>query len=245
MSRIPALLFGVVAYIVFFLTFLYQIGFVTGVVVPKAINDGAVMPPLQAITTDVILLALFAIQHTIMARLAFKKWWKSIVPEPVERSVFVLVASLLLLVMNWQWQPLPGIVWKIEAPIWRAVVYALAGVGWAVVLYSTFLINHFDLFGLRQVWLYFQGREYTTVVFKETVLYQWLRHPLMLGFIIAFWATPDMTQGHLLFAAVTTAYILVAIHIEERTLVAIHGDEYQRYQERVSMIIPMPPKSRA
>jgi protein-S-isoprenylcysteine O-methyltransferase Ste14 len=239
------LLFGIVCYVIFFVTFLYQIGFVTGVVVPKAINDGPVVPPLQAITTDVILLALFAVQHTIMARLAFKQWWKTIVPEPIERSVFVLLASLLLLLMNWLWQPLPEIVWRVDNPAGRIIIYTVAGGGWVIVLYATFLINHFDLFGLRQVWLYFNAQEYTTVVFKETLLYRWLRHPLMFGFIIAFWATPDMTQGHLLFAAVTTSYVLIAIHIEERTLVAIHGDDYRRYQERVSMIIPMPPKSRA
>ncbi len=180
-----------------------------------------------------------------MARLAFKRWWTTIVPAPMERSVFVLLASLLLLLMNWQWQPLPEIVWQVENPVGRILLYVVAGAGWGIVLYATFLINHFDLFGVRQVWLYFQKCEITPVKFKETVLYQWVRHPLMLGFIIAFWATPDMTQGHLLFAVVTTAYILIAIRIEERTLLAIHGEDYRRYQERVSMIIPMPPNSKA
>ncbi len=244
MSRLLALLFGLLCYVIFLATFLYQIGFVAGVVVPKTINDGEVVSPIQAIATNVVLLGLFAVQHTIMARMAFKRWWTTVIPEPVERSLFVLLASLLLLLMNWLWKPLPEIVWRVENPAGRILLYAVAGAGWGIVLYATFLINHFDLFGVRQVWRYFQKLENAPVKFKETVLYQWVRHPLMLGFIIAFWATPDMTQGHLLFAVVTTAYILIAIRIEERTLLAIHGEEYQRYQERVSMIIPMPPKSK-
>ena len=241
MTRSLALLFGVVCYVVFLVTFLYQIGFVAGVVVPKNIDDGAVVSQFQAIAINVVLLGLFAIQHTIMARLAFKRLWKLIVPEPIERSVFVLVSSLLLLLMNWQWKPMPEIVWQIDSNFGRILLYVIAAVGWGIVLYATFLINHFDLFGLRQVWLYFNKVEYTTVKFEETVLYRWMRHPLMFGFIIAFWATPFMTQGHLLFAVVTTAYILMAIQVEERTLIAIHGDEYRRYQRRVSMIIPMMP----
>lgn len=241
MTRVLVLLFGILCYVAFFVTFLYQIGFVAGVVVPKTIDDGPVVSRFQAMATDVVLLSLFAIQHTLMARLSFKRWWTTIVPEPIERSVFVLLSSLLLLLMNWQWKPLPEIVLRVDSTFGRILLYAGAGAGWGLVLYATFLINHFDLFGLRQTWLYFNKVEYTPVKFKETVLYRWLRHPLMLGFIIAFWATPDMTQGHLLFAVVTTAYILIAIQIEERTLLALHGEEYRRYRERVSMIIPMPP----
>ncbi len=244
MSRPLALLFGLVCYALFLVTFLYQVGFVAGVVVPKAVDDGPVEAPARAIVTDVVLLGLFAVQHTVMARQAFKRWWTTVIPEPVERSVFVLLASLLLLLMNWQWKPLPEPVWRVTGPAGRTLVYALAAAGWGVVLYATFLINHFDLFGLRQVWRYCRRREPTPVEFKETILYRWVRHPLMLGFIVAFWATPDMTQGHLLFAAVTTAYILIALRIEDRTLLAIHGENYRRYQERVSMIIPMPPKVR-
>jgi len=243
MKRVLVLLFGVLCYVVFFATFLYQIGFVANLVVPKAIDDGVALSALHAAVIDVVLLSLFAIQHTIMARLAFKRWWTPIVSQPVERSVFVLLASLLLLLMNWQWQPLPELVWHVENALGRFLLFAVSFAGWGLVLYATFLINHFDLFGVRQAWLYYSGHEYTPVRFKETVLYRWVRHPLMLGFIIAFWATPDMTQGHLLFAAVTTAYVLVAIQIEERTLVAIHGDDYRRYQGRVSMILPMRPKS--
>lgn len=242
MKRVLVLLFGTLSYVVFLAAFLYQIGFLANRWVPKSIDGAAANPTLRAAAIDIILLSLFAIQHTIMARLAFKRWWTTIIPQPIERSVYVLLASLLLLLMNWQWQPLPGIVWHVDASIARIMLLAISFAGWALVLYATMLINHFDLFGLRQVWLYFRGREYTQVHFKETVLYQWVRHPLMFAFIIAFWATPDMTLGHLLFAALTTAYVLVAIHIEERTLVAIHGDEYRQYQARVSMIIPMRPK---
>jgi protein-S-isoprenylcysteine O-methyltransferase Ste14 len=237
------LLFGVVSYFLFLGTFLYQIGFVANMVVPKGIDSGMVAPVAQAIGMNVALLSVFAIQHTIMARLAFKKWWTQIVSPAIERSIFVLITSLILLLMNWQWIPLLEPVWHVEGEGARIALFAVSFVGWGLVLYSTFLINHFDLFGLRQVWLYFKGIEYTPVEFKETVLYSWVRHPLMVGFIIAFWATPDMTQGHLLFAVVTTAYILVAIQIEERTLVALHGDDYREYQKLVSQIIPMPPKS--
>jgi protein-S-isoprenylcysteine O-methyltransferase Ste14 len=243
MKRYSVLLFGIGCYVLFQIAFLYQVGFVAGFAVPKTIDDGAAAPKLQAVATDVGLLGLFAIQHTIMARISFKRWWKTIVGDATERSVFVLVASLILLLMNWLWKPLPEVVWQVDSPVGRGLLYALAASGWAVVLYATFLINHFDLFGLRQTWLYFTGRPYETVKFKETVLYRWVRHPLMLGFLVAFWATPDMTQGHLLFAAVTTVYVLLAIRIEERTLAAIHGEDYRQYQERVSMIIPRPPKA--
>jgi protein-S-isoprenylcysteine O-methyltransferase Ste14 len=243
LNRSLVLLFGGLSYCVFFFTFLYQVGFVESMVVPKAMNDGEVVSVAQAVVINLVLLSLFAIQHTVMARLVFKQWWTKIVPEPIERSVFVLLTSLLLLLMNWQWSPLPKYIWHLQGSGGRTVLYAVSFAGWVLVLYATFLINHFDLFGLRQVWLYFQRREYTEVPFKETVLYSWVRHPIMLGFIIAFWATPDMTQGHLLFAVVTTAYIFVGIQIEERTLLALHGEDYRRYRERVSMIIPMPPKA--
>jgi protein-S-isoprenylcysteine O-methyltransferase Ste14 len=242
LKRSLVLLFGVLSYGVFFFTFVYQIGFVEGMVVPKAMNDGAVVSVTQAVVINLVLLSLFAIQHTIMARLVFKRLWTKIVSEPIERSVFVLLTSLLLLLMNWQWSPLPEHIWHVQGSGGRTALYAMSFAGWGLVLYATCVINHFDLFGLRQVWLYFKRSEYTQVEFKETVLYSWVRHPIMLGFIIAFWATPDMTQGHLLFAAVTTAYILIGIQIEERTLLALHGENYRRYRERVSMIIPMPPK---
>jgi protein-S-isoprenylcysteine O-methyltransferase Ste14 len=236
------LLFGVVTYAIFFGTFLYQIGFVEGMVVPKAMNDGVTSLITQAIAINLGLLSLFAIQHTIMARLSFKKWWTQVVPEPIERSIFVLLASLLLLLLNWQWRPMPEHVWHIEGDLGRNALYGVSLAGWGLVLYATFVINHFDLFGLRQVWLYFKGQEYKPVEFKQTVLYSWVRHPIMLGFLIAFWATPDMTQGHLLFALVTTAYVVIGVNIEERTLLALHGEDYRQYRRRVSMLIPMPPK---
>jgi protein-S-isoprenylcysteine O-methyltransferase Ste14 len=243
MSRILVLLFGTFSYVLFLFAFLYQMGFVGSMVVPKAIDDGEVIAALPAVLINILLLSLFAIQHTIMARIAFKKWWTKIVPAPIERSIFVLLSSLILLLMNWQWNPLPEMVWHIEGTIGRNLLIALSLAGWGLVLYASFLINHFDLFGLRQVWIHFKGQPYTSVHFKESLLYRWVRHPLMLGFIIAFWATPDMSQGHLLFAVVTTAYALFGIQVEERTLTAIHGDNYREYQKRVSMIVPMPPKS--
>lgn len=240
MSRSLTLAFGIFCYVIFLVTFLYQIGFVAGFVVPKTIDDGTTVSRSAAIVTNIVLLGLFAIQHTIMARLAFKRWWNRIVPPAIERSIFVLIASVLLLLMNWLWKPLPEMVWQVDFAAGRFVLYALAAAGWLLVLYSTFLINHFDLFGLRQVWLYYRNVEYTPVQFRENVLYRWVRHPLMLGFIIAFWATPDMSQGHLLFAIVTTLYILVAIQIEERTLLELHGEDYREYRRRVSMILPLP-----
>lgn len=241
MKRFLVLLFGILCYVIFLFAFIYQIGFLANLWVPKGIDSGDVVSPLWAVGINVALLGLFALQHTVMARLTFKRWWTTVIYPPIERSIFVLLSSLLLLTMNWLWKPLPEFVWRVESAPGRLVLFTASAVGWALALYSTFLINHFDLFGLRQVWLDFRGQMQTPVRFKETVLYQWVRHPLMLGFMIAFWATPDMTQGHLLFALVTTVYVLVAIQIEERTLVAIHGDEYRWYQKRVSMIIPMAP----
>ena len=242
LKRISVFLFGVVTYMIFFVTFLYQIGFVERLYVPKTINDGDVIGMTQAILINLGLLSIFAIQHTIMARIAFKKWWTTIVPEPSERSIFVLLTSLILLLMNWKWAPMPDLVWHVEASSLRTALTVLSFLGWGLVLYATFLIDHFDLFGLRQVWLYLKGRDYTKVEFKQSLVYNWVRHPIMLGFIIAFWATPDMTQGHLLFAAVTTAYILLGIQVEERTLLALHGEDYNAYRDRVSMIFPLPPK---
>lgn len=242
MNRTLIFIYGIVSYLLFFFTFCYQIGFVGDMVVPKNINDGPITPLTQALLVNVGLLSLFAVQHTIMARLFFKRWWTTVIPEPMERSTFVLLTSLLLLLMNWQWRPLPDVVWHVDMAAASGLLIAISFLGWGTVLYATFLIDHFDLFGLRQVWLYFQEREYTAVPFKETVLYNWVRHPLMLGFLTAFWATPHMTQGHLLFAVVTTAYVLVAIQVEEQTLIALHGDDYRAYRKRVSMIIPWPPK---
>lgn len=245
MQRFLALLYGVIAYAIFLLAFLYAIGFVENMIVPKGIDDGEPAPMATAIIINLLLLSLFAIQHSIMARPAFKNWWTRIVPRPVERSTFVLLASLILLLLYWQWRPITTTVWRVDPEWARILLFAVSFAGWALVLYATFVIDHFDLFGLRQVWLYFTGRPYTPLVFKERAVYRLVRHPLMLGFIIAFWSTPDMTVGHLLFAAVTTAYILVAIQIEERDLIRYHGDDYKAYRRRTSMLVPWPRRSPA
>ena len=187
---------------------------------------------------NLLLLSVFAVQHSVMARLRFKRWWTTIVPEPVERSTFVLLTSLILLLIAWQWRPMTGVVWEAGGTA-RALLYGLCGVGWVIVLYATMLIDHLDLFGVRQVLLHARGEEYTPVKFQMRSLYRWIRHPLLAGFMIAFWATPTMTTGHLLFAFTTTAYMLVAIQIEEQTLLAVHGSDYQQYRDRVSMLIPL------
>jgi methanethiol S-methyltransferase len=238
MGKLVAFLYGLVASVVFFVAILYAIGFVTGLMVPKTIDSGPTGPPLQAIIVDLLLMALFALQHSVMARPQFKKWWTQFVPVAVERSTFVLFASLALLLLYWQWQPIPTVVWQVSNPQVAASLVGLQLFGWALVFASTFLINHFELFGLHQVANNLAGKPMPAVRFRTPVLYKLVRHPIYLGFIIAFWATPAMTAGHLLFAAVTTAYIFVGIALEERDLVAVFGDEYRRYRQRVSMIVP-------
>jgi protein-S-isoprenylcysteine O-methyltransferase Ste14 len=238
-ARALTLVYGVATYLFFFCTFLYLIGFVGNWIVPKGIDDG---PPAAsagaAIAVNVLLLGLFAVQHTIMARPAFKEIWTRWVPWHVERSTYVLLATAILAVMAWQWQPLPEPVWRIESPLVAGVLTAVSLAGWGIVLVSTFLIDHFELFGLKQTVSYAMGRPHEPPRFKERLFYRWVRHPLMLGFLIAFWATPTMSQGHLLFAVVTTAYILIAVQIEERTLVHLHGERYRSYQRRVPMLLP-------
>lgn len=238
MSRILAFLYGVVAYFIFFGTFLYLIGFVGGLVVPKTVDSGGQASLGAAFAINIALIALFGVQHTVMARPAFKAWWTKIVPRPVERSTYVLIASLILIVMMWQWRPMTQTVWLVENDIGAGVLWALFALGWLLVLGSTFAIDHFDLFGLRQVFRHFRGQEQAPVDYKESWFYKFVRHPLMLGFLIAFWAAPHMTMGHLLFAVGFTAYILIALQYEERDLVAAHGDRYKDYQRRVSMLIP-------
>jgi protein-S-isoprenylcysteine O-methyltransferase Ste14 len=238
MSRFIAFLYGLVAYLVFFVTFLYAIGFVEGLWVPKTIDTGAVTPLLEAFIVNLVLLSVFAVQHSVMARPQFKQWWTQYVPKSVERSTYVLLASLALVLLFWQWRPMPAVVWLVANPQLATAVVVLSFAGWLMVLASTFMINHFELFGLHQVVNNLAGREMPTVRFKTPMLYNFVRHPIYLGFIIAFWAEPRMTVGHLLFAAVTTAYIFVGIFLEEHDLVDLLGDDYRRYKERVSMLIP-------
>ena len=238
MTRMLAFLYGLVSYLVFFGTFLYAIGFVEGLVVPKTIDTGTVVPFAEALIVNLLLMSLFAVQHSLMARKQFKDWWTQYVPKSVERSTYVLFASLALVLLFWQWRPMPAVVWQIADPTIAKSIMALSFVGWLLVLTSTFLINHFELFGLHQVTNNLVGRGMPPVRFKTPVLYKVVRHPIYLGFIIAFWAAPTMTVGHLLFAAVTTAYIFVGIFLEERDLIELFGDEYRRYRERVSMLIP-------
>lgn len=243
MNRMVIFLYGLVAYIVFLMSFLYAIGFVGNIVIPKSINSGEAGPLGSSLALNVVLLGLFAIQHSVMARQGFKRWWTRIIPREAERSTYVLVSSLLLLLLFWKWQPMLGIVWVVENPMGGFFLGFLFWVGWLTVLVATFMINHFDLFGLRQATLLLRQQEYTPLPFKTRGLYRWVRHPIMLGFLVAFWATPVMTAGHLLFAVATTAYILVGIFLEERDLVKFFGQTYLDYRRRVRALFPLPKKS--
>jgi protein-S-isoprenylcysteine O-methyltransferase Ste14 len=239
MGRILAFAYGVVAYIIFFVSFLCVIAFVGDLGVGRAMDAGPAGPLWQALLVNGGLLALFAVQHSVMARPAFKRWWTRIVPPVIERSTYVLLASLIVLLIVWQWRPMPQVVWDLRGTIGGGVLTAAFWSGWLLVLYATFLIDHFDLFGLRQVGLFLMQRDYTPVRFQTAGLYQWIRHPIMTGFLIAFWATPYMSVGHLVFALGTTGYILVGVGLEERDLLAHHGDRYRAYKRSVSMVLPL------
>ena len=238
MGKFIAFLYGLASYLVFFFTFLYAIGFVSGLLVPKTIDTGVAGSMGEAFIVNLLLMSLFAVQHSVMARKQFKQWWTQYVPKSVERSTYVLFASLTLVLLFWQWQPMPAVVWQVTNAQAAGLILGVSFIGWLLVLTSTFLINHFELFGLHQVVNNLAGRGMAQPRFKTPVLYKVVRHPIYLGFIIAFWVAPVMTVGHLLFAAVTTAYIFVGIFLEERDLVEMFGDEYRRYRERVGMIIP-------
>jgi protein-S-isoprenylcysteine O-methyltransferase Ste14 len=237
-GRATAFLYGIVAYLAFFVTILYAIAFIGGFLVPKTIDSGETGSIAQALVVNLLLMSLFAVQHSVMARKGFKQWWTRFVPKSIERSTYVLLSSLVLLLLFWQWRPLPAVVWQVEDRQLAMILTAVSHIGWLIVFTSTFLINHFELFGLHQVANNLTGRPMPAPRFRVPLLYGFVRHPLYLGFIIAFWAAPTMTVGHLLFAAVTTAYILVAIQLEERDLVDLFGDDYRRYRKRVSMLFP-------
>jgi methanethiol S-methyltransferase len=238
LGRLVAFLYGVASYVLFFVTILYAIGFGEGLLVPKAIDTGPVVSTGEAIIVNLLLMSLFAIQHSVMARPQFKRWWTQYVPKSVERTTYVMLASLALVLLFWQWRPMPAVVWQIGNPQIAMAVMGVSFVGWVTVFASTFMINHFELFGLHQVANNLTGRPMPTATFRTPMLYRLVRHPIYLGFILAFWAAPTMTVGHLLFAAVTTAYIFVGIWLEERDLVDLFGDDYRRYRSRVSMLLP-------
>ena len=240
MGRLGAFVYGIVAYVIFLATFLYAIGFVGNILVPKSMDSGATGPFLQALAVDAVLLAIFAIQHSTMARPAFKRWARRFIPPPIERSTYVLMASLALALLFWQWQPLGGVIWQVEDEAARIALRMVFWTGWLTVLVTTFLIDHFDLFGLRQVYLYLRGREYSAIAFRTPGPYNFVRHPLYVGFLLAFWAAPTMTATHLVFALATTAYILIAIQLEEHDLIAHYGETYRDYRERVPMVLPLP-----
>ena len=239
MSKMIFFVYGVISYLIFFGTFCYAVGFVSSLFVPKHIDSIPVTPLGYALLIDAALLSLFAVQHSVMARPAFKKWWTRFIPEPIERSTYVLLASLCLILLFWYWQPLGGIIWQVESAGWSIFLKSLCLLGFGIVLVSTFLINHFDLFGLRQVWLYAAGRKYEPLPFRTPLLYNYVRHPIYLGFMIAFWATPTMTAAHLFFAVMTTGYMLVAIQFEENDLVKTFGDKYREYRKSAPMLIPL------
>ncbi|MDE2375869.1 methanethiol S-methyltransferase [Bradyrhizobium sp.] len=236
--KIIAFLYGIAAYLVAFVTLLYAIGFVMGLVVPKSIDTGADSSAIEPLVVDLLLMALFAVQHSVMARQRFKAWWTQYVPKPVERSTYVLAAALSLALLFWQWRPMPQVIWEVEDPDFAVTIVTLSLAGWALLFASTFMINHFELFGLHQVTNHLIDKEPPATQFRTPLVYKFVRHPIYLGLIIAFWAAPTMTVGHLLFASVTTAYILLGIALEERDLIAVFGDEYRQYKERVAMLVP-------
>lgn len=238
MKKIIFLLYGVLCYLMFVISILYAVGFLTNLFVPKSVDSGETKSFIIALLINVLLIGAFAIQHSVMARQGFKQWWTKKIPAPIERSTYVLMASLLLILLYWKWEPMPNIIWSVKTPLISNLLLGLGLSGWALVFISTLLFSHFDLFGLRQVFHYYKGKEYTPVKFKSPLLYRLVRHPIYLGYIIAFWVTPLMTVGHLVFAIGTTAYIFIGIFFEERDLVAFYGQVYTTYKREVSMLFP-------
>jgi protein-S-isoprenylcysteine O-methyltransferase Ste14 len=239
-GRIAAFVYGLVAYAAFFVVILYLIGFVGNMVVPKSIDSGREGPLEQALLWNIGLIVLFGVQHSVMARPAFKARWTRLVPAPIERSTFVLATSVVFALLYWQWRPITAEVWHVENPVAAAALTGLSFAGWGVLFYSSFLVDHFDLFGLRQVYFHLIGKQYTQPELKTVSLYKWVRHPLMLGVLIAVWAAPTMTYGHLVFSTVMTAYVFVGIALEERDLKRLLGSEYERYRRETPMLVPLP-----
>ena len=239
MAALLSLLYGIVVYAFFLATFLYAIGFTGNLVVPKTIDVGPSAPLTQALVVDLLLLGLFAVQHSVMARRAFKRWWTAFVPPAIERSTYVLAATSALALLLWQWRPIAEpVIWSVDSVVAATLLDAIFWLGWAILLTATFLINHFELFGVRQVFARLAGRELPEPAFRTPFLYRYVRHPIYLGFLLGFWSTPVMTAGHLLFAIATTGYILVGIWFEERDLVAQFGEQYRRYRRQVGMLVP-------
>jgi methanethiol S-methyltransferase len=238
MKKIIFLIYGIIAYIIFFGTYCYAVGFVTNFVVPTGLDSKPTSPLGFALLVNVGILVLFALQHSVMARPAFKRWWTTIVPEPLERSTYVLLSSVCMILLFIYWQPIVGVVWSVNSELAYQILTGISLLGFVIVLVSTFLINHFDLFGLRQVWLYMTGKPYTHLPFRTPFFYKYVRHPLYLGWMIAFWAAPTMTVAHFLFAAICTGYMLTAIRFEERDLIHVFGDKYIKYKQIAPMLIP-------
>ena len=242
MKRYLIIGYGAVAYLLFLAAFLYLVGFVGNLFVPRTVDHGLPAPIGQAVLVNVLLVGAFGVQHSVMARPAFKNWWTRLVPSSIERSTYVVLSSAVLVLLYWQWRTMPAVIWDVRQPAGRLAVWAIFWLGWAIALASTFMVSHFDLFGLRQVYLAWRGKPYTHLAFRIRWFYKLVRHPLMAGFLIAFWAAPTMTSGHLLFSIAMTGYILIAVQLEERNLVAALGDQYRDYRREVPMLLPRPPR---